>query len=150
MTGGTQMPEVANQMHIFVPMLVVVALTFVAFIRMGGARGRAVKEGQDPDFYKAHLGEPEPEYATAATRHYDNLFEMPTIFYAACLTAYVLGAVTGWVLAFAWGYVAGRVIQSAVHMTYNNPMHRGLGFTVSVLFMVALWVNLALSIFAGL
>ena len=142
------MSEVANQTSIFLPMLVVVLITFIVFFRMGQARGKAVKEGHDPNFYRAHLGEPEPEFATAATRHYDNMFEMPTLFYAACLTAFMLGAVSMWTLILAWGYVAGRVVQSAVHMTYNNPMHRGMGFTFSVLFMLALWINLALAIFA--
>lgn len=140
----------ANQAAIFVPMLVIVALTFVAFLRMGAARGRAVKEGQDPAFYRAHLGTPEPEYATAAVRHWDNLFELPTLFYAACLTAYVLNAVTGWVLAFAWGWVAARLVQSAVHLTYNNPTHRGLGFVAGVLFLAALWVTLGIAVFARL
>jgi hypothetical protein len=139
-----------NQTTVFIPMLVVVALTFVAFVRMAAARGKAVKEGQDPAFYRAHLGAPEPEYATAAVRHYGNLFELPTLFYAACLTAFVLGAVSGWVLIFAWGYVAARVIQSAVHMSYNNPSHRGGGFILGVLFMLALWVDLAMAICAKL
>ena len=39
------MPEVANQMHIFLPMLVVVLITFVAFFRMGAARAAAVQVG---------------------------------------------------------------------------------------------------------
>jgi hypothetical protein len=140
----------ANQATVFVPMMVVVALTFVAFIRMAMARGKAVKEGQDPAFYRAHLGTPEPEYATAAVRHYGNLFELPTLFYAACLTAFVLGAVNLWVLVFAWGYTAARIVQSAVHMTYNNPSHRGGGFILGMLFMLALWVNLGMAVCAKL
>lgn len=144
------MPEVVNPVSIFVPMLVVVLLTFVAFIRMGAARGKAVKEGQDPDFYRAHLGDPEPEYATAAVRHFGNMFEMPTLFYAGCVTAFVLEAVSGWVLFFAWGFVIGRLVQSAVHLTYNVPGHRGMGFIFSVLFMLALWINLAMAVFARL
>lgn len=136
----------ANQAAIFVPMLVVVALTFVAFVRMAAARGAAVKAGQDPNFYRAHLGTPEPEFATAAVRHYGNLFELPTLFYAGCLTAFLLGAVSGWLLVFAWGYVVARLIQSAVHMTYNNPSHRGGGFVLGAVFMAALWIDLAIAI----
>lgn len=142
------MPEAINQVSIFLPMLLVGLLTFVAFARMGAARAKAVKEGQDPDYYRAHLGEPEPEYATAAVRHYGNMFELPTLFYATCLMAFVLNAVSGWTLIFAWAYVAGRLIQSAVHMSYNNPSHRGLGFVLSALCMLALWVNVAMSVFA--
>jgi hypothetical protein len=144
------MATAVNPIGIFVPMLVVVALTFVAFIRMAAARGAAVKGGQDPNYYRAHLGTPEPEATVAAVRHYGNLLELPVLFYAACVTAFVLNAVSGWTLAFAWGYVAARVLQSAVHMTYNNPSHRGLGFVLGVLFMLALWINIALSIFGRL
>jgi hypothetical protein len=139
--------DTTNQVSIFLPMLVVVALTFVAFARMAAARGRAVKEGQDPTYYRAHLGTPEPEYAVTAVRHYGNLFEMPTLLYAACITAFVLGAVNTWVLVFAWGYVAARLVQSAIHMTSNNPTHRGFGFVIGVVFMLALWVTLAIAIF---
>ena len=144
------MPNAANPASIFVPMLVIVALTFVAFIRMAAARGAAVKGGHDPAYYRAHIGTPEPEATVAAVRHYGNLFELPTLFYAGCLTAFVLGAITPWLLVFAWGYVAARLVQSAVHMTYNNPSHRGLGFVLGMVFMIALWVNLALAICARL
>lgn len=135
-----------NPVSILVPMLVVVALTFIAFVKMGAARGAAVKAGQDPNFYRAHIGTPEPEAATAAVRHWDNLFELPTLFYAACITAFALNAVSLWTLVFAWGWVVARLIQSAVHMTYNNPSHRGGGFVLGVLCMAALWINLGLSI----
>ncbi|MBW8784133.1 MAG: MAPEG family protein [Novosphingobium sp.] len=139
-----------NPVTIFLPMLVIVALTFVAFVRMAVTRTAAVKAGHDPAYYRAHLGPPEPELTVAAVRHYGNLFELPTIFYAACLTAFVLDAVNGWVLGFAWVYVAARLAQSAVHLTSNNPSHRGGAFALGVVAMLALWVTLALAIFARL
>jgi len=139
-----------NQVAIFVPMLVVVALTFVAFLKMGAARGAAVKGGHDPNYYRAHLGTPEPEPTVAAVRHYGNLFELPTLFYAACLPAFVLGVVSTWVLVFAWGYAVARLVQSAVHLTYNNPGHRGGAFVLGMLFMLALWVTLGLAIVSKL
>jgi hypothetical protein len=142
--------DAANPTVIFVPMLVVLALTFVAFVRMAAGRGRAVKGGHDPAYYKAQLGTPEPEFTVVGVRHYGNLFELPTVFYAACLTAYVLDAVSGWALGFAWAYVVFRLVQSAVHMTYNNPSHRGMAFVLGVLAMLGLWVTLALAICARL
>lgn len=142
--GELPMP-VTNQTAIFLPMLVVVALTFVAFIRMAAARG-AVARTMDMNFYRAHQGGAEPESAVVAVRHYGNLFELPTLFYAACITAFVLGAVAPWTLRFAWAYVAFRLVQSAVHLTYNNPGHRGIAFVLSVVAMLALWVQLGLAI----
>lgn len=138
-----------NPTLIFLPMLVVVALTFVAFVRMAVARTGIIKS-MDPDYYRAHIGPPEPESARAAVRHYDNLFELPTLFYAGCLSAFVLGGVTGWTLAFAWGYVAARLAQSLVHMTYNHVGHRALAFLVGIVFVFALWANVAVSVIVNL
>ena len=140
----------ANSASILVPMLAVVLLTFIAFIRMAAARGAAVRAGHDPNYYKAHLGAPEPEATVVAVRHYGNMFEMPTLFYAACLTAFVLPVVSTWTLAFAWAYVAARSLQSAIHMTSNNTSQRGGAFVVGALFMLALWVNLAMAILGRL
>jgi hypothetical protein len=138
----------ANPVGIFVPMPFVVLLTFVAVVRMASGRAAAMKQGQDPNYYKAHLGRAEPEATIVAVRHYNNMFEMPTLFYAGCLTAFVLGTVTIWTLAFAWGYAVFRLIQSAIHLAHNNPAHRGGAFMVGVVFMLALWINIALGIFA--
>lgn len=139
----------ANTVSILVPMLVVVALTFVAFINMAAKRGGAMKV-MNADYYRAHQGGQEPEAAAAAVRHFNILFEVPVLFYAACLTAYVLGAVAQWTLIFAWAFVAVRLVQSAVHMTYNNPAHRGGAFVVSMLALIALWVNVGMAVFARL
>lgn len=144
------MPEAQQPLAIFLPMLVIVALTFIAFFKMAVARGAAVKGGQDPAYYRAHIGDPEPEATRAAVRHWDNLFEMPTVFYAACITAFVVGAVTGWMLIFAWAFTIGRLVQSLVHMSYNNPGHRGIAFSLSALALLAMWVDLALIIIGKL
>ena len=139
-----------NPASILVPMLAIVLLTFIGFIRMAMMRGAAVKAGHDPNYYKAHLGTPEPEATVAAVRHYGNLFELPTIFYAACLTAFVLPAVGMWTLIFAWVYVAARYVQSLIHLTSNNTSQRGGAFVLGVVCTIALWVNIGLAIFAKL
>lgn len=144
------MPHSINPVSIFVPMLVIVALTFVAFLRMAIARAAAIKAGQDPDYYRSHLGGSEPEATVVAVRHYGNLLELPVLFYAACLTAYALAAVGGWTLVFAWAYTAARLVQSFIHMSYNNPAHRGLGFVLGVFCLLALWINLGLAVLARL
>jgi hypothetical protein len=142
------MPETVNQACIFVPMLVVVALTFVAFFAMGAARAGAIKAGVNPDFYRAQIGDSEPEAIRSKVRHYNNLLEAPVLFYAACLTAFVLGSVSQWTVWFAWGFVVLRVVQSFVHLTYNNPAHRGLAFALGMLFVLAMWVNIGIEIAA--
>lgn len=142
------MPETISQAYIFVPMLVVVLLTYIAMFRMVAARSKAMKEGTPMTYYRAHLGEPEPEYARAAARHLDNLLEGPTLFYAACLTAFVLSAVGFWTIVFAWSYVLFRVIQSVVHMTSNKVVFRGTAYSLGMLSLAALWINIGMTVFA--
>lgn len=141
--------DATNQATILLPMLVVAALTFIAFIRMAAARGKVAGQ-MDPAFYRAQLGGHEPEAAVVAVRHYHNLLELPTVVYAGILTAYVLAAVGSWTLVFAWGYAAARLLQSAIHLTYNNPVHRGLAFVLGVVFALALWINVGMAILARL
>ncbi len=142
------MPD-SQSLKIFLPVLLVVAVTFIGFIKMAIERTKAVKGGQNPDFYKVYLGDPEPEKTRAAVRHWDNLFELPTVFYAGCLTAYVLSAVSPTVLVCAWIFAVGRAVQSLVHVTYNNPNHRGGAFTLSFLGLMVMWGALAAHIIAA-
>ena len=139
-----------NPVSIFVPLLVIVILTVIAFVCMLMARISAMKAGQDPSFYRAYQGNPEPEAAAVAARHYSNLMELPTVYYAGCLATFALGAVGFWSLVFAWGYAVARVIQSLVHLTSNNGKQRGLSFTIGLAFVIALWANVALVVFAKL
>lgn len=139
----------ANQTAILVPMLVVVALTFVGFIRMLVGRAAAIPT-MNPDFYRAYQGGTEPMATAVAVRHYGNLTELPTLFYAGAITAYALQAVGQWTLILAWVFVALRLVQSAVHLTYNRPAHRGMAFVFSALALFALWVNVGLVIAARL
>jgi hypothetical protein len=134
-----------NQKLVLVPMLVVVALTFVGFLRLLAMRAAAAKV-MDPAFYRTYLGAAEPEPAHIAARHWNNLFELPTVYYAACLTAFMLGAVSTGVLICAWGFAVGRVVQSAVHLTSNVPGARGGAFVIAALFLLALWVQLGVVI----
>jgi hypothetical protein len=138
----------ANPASILVPMLVVVLLTFLAVIRMGSGRAAAMKSGMDARYYKTYTGGQEPEPTIVGVRHYHNLLELPTVFYPACLAAFALGAVGMWTLVFAWGYVVCRLVQSAVHLGPNNPAYRGAAFMLGVVFVLALWINVGLAIFA--
>jgi hypothetical protein len=144
----SHMVALVNPATIFLPVLAVVALTFVGLVRMGMGRAAAIRGGHPPRYYRAQIGEPEPEATVVAVRHWSNLFELPTLFYAACVVAYVLNAVNGVVLGLAWAYVAARLVQSAVHLTYNNPAHRGLAFMIGAFCVFALWVVMGLAIFA--
>ena len=85
-----------------------------------------------------------PARALAAARHYDNLFQVPLLFYLACVTSLAMGL--NGPVALAWGFVALRVVHGLIHMGYNNVMHRFIAFMASNLLLVAIWVVIALQL----
>ena len=131
------------------PMLAMVLLTFAVLVVLFRSRVRMVREGLAPvSYFRTFQGSLEPDYAVKPARHFVNLFEAPTLFYAGCLAAMVVG-VTGWgVLAVAWGYVAARVIHAGVHLGGNRVRHRMRAYFISWLLLIGLWVYVALAVAA--
>jgi hypothetical protein len=145
------MTPAIGQATIFLPVLAMVALTAFAFLRLAIVRVRTARRREVKlSYYRAFQGPPEPEQAAATARHYNNLFEAPLLFYVGCVVAFELGTVTPLVLALAWGYVVARTIQSAIHLGSNDVRKRAYAFFAGWLFLAALWLRLAVSLFGQL
>ena len=132
---------------ILYPVVALAALTFAVgirmyFVRVGAARARRVRVG---DF---RLGESPnvPADVALPNRNFMNLFEMPVLFYVACIIFFVTNTVDGLALGLAWLYVALRVAHSVVHLTYNNVIHRLAAFAASTIVLLLLWVRLVVSL----
>src|SRR5258705_11662263 len=63
--------------------------------------------------------------------NYNHLFEQPTLFYAVAISLAVLGDQSTISLAFAWGYVAIRVVHSLVQATWTRIQVRFALFALS-------------------
>ncbi|HUQ12584.1 MAG TPA: MAPEG family protein [Steroidobacteraceae bacterium] len=132
------------ELRLVYPMLAMVLLTFVVLITLFRSRVRMIREGHAPvSYFRTFQGSQEPDYAIKPARHFANLFEAPTLFYAACVTAMVVG-VTGWgVLALAWGYVAMRCLHARIHLGGNRVRHRLRVYFAGWLILLAMWVYIA-------
>ncbi len=138
-----------KQALIFMPMLAVATLTIIGFFRMVAVRLRSIRARATPlKYYVAFQNGAEPEHVAVVVRHYANLFEGPVLFYAACISVYVLGAVTTPIYLTAWAYAVCRIAQSTIHLTYNNVRHRAYAFLLGWLAMTALWIQIAIGMFA--
>ena len=68
-------PQV-GQAAIFLPLMAIVALSVLGFVRLLTLRVRATKDrAVKLSYFRAFQGEGEPEISAAAARHYNNLFE---------------------------------------------------------------------------
>jgi hypothetical protein len=120
-------------------------LLLIPIARVGAARrGQVVAN----DF---RFGESSrvPQAVSIPNRNYMNLLEAPVLFYVVCLLIYVAGLSSATVLYLAWGYVGLRIVHSAIHLTYNNVIHRLTVFALSNAVLVALWVFSALNVGAN-
>ena len=67
-------------------MFAMVLLTATVLVIMFRSRVRAIREkALTSAYFRILSGRHEPEYAVKPARHFINLFEAPTLFYAACL-----------------------------------------------------------------
>ena|SRR5665213_1794852 len=130
-----------QQSLIFAPMGVLGFLTFavlglIPIRRFAASRAGQVK-AQDFEFGESAQV---PGHVAIPNRNYMNLLELPSLFYAGCLMFYVTGKVDAVVLTVAWTYVALRIVHSAIHLTYNNVMHRLIPFATSNFVLLAFWI----------
>lgn len=127
-----------NGEAIFWPVLVQMLLTFVIYGVVSSRRVAAIKAGQaKPSDYRVPIVEPEAS-ATAA-RSLINQFELPVLFYAACILLFVLGAAGPAAVAAAWGFALARIGHAYVHVTSNRLRLRRPLFVTSFAFAFILW-----------
>ena len=128
------------------PMFTLIALTILVGFITVKARLKAVKTQElNSQYFALMQGQKPPESIIKTTRCFNNLFELPTLFYAACLLSIIARHDSYVILVLAWLFVIARLLQAYIHLTYNNVKHRMYAFGASVISVTALWVYLVLN-----
>ena len=137
-----------KDMSILKPVLAMVLLTVAVMFLMAKERYGAVKRSEvkqvDPGIRPVWTGK-----AGQVSNAYHNLLEQPVLFYAVVAFAMLTDAADWEMQALAWVYLACRMVQAAVHVTYNKIAHRFLAFLGGTVALIAMWVNLALHVLLG-
>ena len=129
----------------FYPMASMVLLTFVVGLVAARARFAGVRSGEIRlKYFKLMQGQDVPDRVTVTTRCFNNMFEVPVLFYVACTLSISLGVEGLSGLVLAWLFVALRYAQALIHLTSNHFFHRMLAFWAAFVCVVLLWMNLVL------
>jgi len=129
------------------PMAAMVLLTFIVLIRMFLGRVRAVRAGEaDAGYYKTYQEGREPREVAQLSRHLVNMFESPTLFYAACIAGMVIGENATILAALAWVYVAMRAVHAYVHTGSNRLPPRIKIYFSSWLVLLGMWGTLVFGV----
>lgn len=128
---------------IFAPMLVMVGITLLVWLRLYQVRLREMRVRHIAPQALDSRSQTAALHDTRAADNFSNLFELPVIFYVALLVAHATGNTGNTVLVLAWLFVALRALHSLIHCTYNRVMHRFTAYLLSTLTLWALWALLA-------
>lgn len=130
---------------IFWPVMAQVLLTYVIYLTVSGRRVSAVKAGtaKPSDFRVPSI---EPELSATAARNLSNQFELPVLFFAACLSLFVTGGAGLAAIVAAWAFVLARAAHAYVHLTSNRLRIRRPLFIVSLTINFVQWLLLAIHI----
>ena len=134
-----------NPVHIFFPIVAMVALVVFVVVRLGRSRVRAVRKRDiSVGFFELYQGSEEPEELRALSRHFANLFELPILFYVACIVAYVSVQVDLWLVLLTWLFVVSRYVHSYIHLTSNIVIQRGRVYGIGLAVLVLMWLTLTI------
>ena len=130
--------------RLLAPLCAMVLLTFLVWVWMYATRlTKIAKSGKDPQILA------DEAKATALLKdvvnpsdNFENLFEMPVLFYAAILTLVASGQGDLTFVAAAWAFVALRGVHSLIHCTYNRIVHRFAAYALSSLVLWAMWARI--------
>ena len=141
-----------NPNWIFVPLLAQVALTALVWAHLYWTRlGYVAREGIDPqaladdDALRRRLAA-----VCAPSDNFINQFELPVLFYAAVLTAFVTRHVDTVLVTLAAAFVALRALHTLIHLSTNRVTHRFAAYVAGSLVLWGLWTVLGLRLLGGL
>jgi len=122
-------------------MFMLVILTTVIMVLTARVRIGSVRSGEvPPSYYSLMQGHEVPEFVLKTTRNFNNLFEVPTLFYAGGAVYLALEQTAQLPVICAWIFVAARVLHSIIHLSYNNVLHRLTVFAAGNLSVLVMWL----------
>lgn len=125
-------------------------LTLVVMLRLGFSRYTAIHDGSVSIKYFRTFNEGhQPERLHLLSRHMQNHFEIPPLFYAGILFSYVSGSVDLLSVVLAWLFFFTRCAHSFIHLGANNVSARFFTFGLSLAFLAGIWGSLLVSLLSA-
>lgn len=133
------------------PLLAMAAITFVLMFGMVITRRRAVMEKQtDPkDLLVRGGSNPWPPQAAQFSDAYQNALELPVLFYAVIILAFITRQADYVFVVLAWLFVLCRAVQAYVHTTSNTRKYRSYAFRAGAFALVVMWAWFAIRLLSA-
>jgi len=137
-----------TQSAIFGPFFATMGLTLAVWIYLYAKRIPFIRSLGDVDLsVPGELARLSPASVSNPSDNFENLFEMPVLFYALSLYLFVTGQVDGAYVAAGWIFAGFRALHSAVHCTFNHVLTRFWLYCASCLALFTMLGRAALAHF---
>src|SRR6202023_834475 len=131
---------------VLLPVFVLVGLTFVLLLWMGGARRQALVGG-GTQIRDVALVQPNcPPRTPQIGNCFANQFELPLLFYILIALVLPLRHADFVIVLLSWVFVVTRFVHAAIFVSSNDLNRRSLAWFAGVLVLLAMWVYFALKI----
>jgi hypothetical protein len=127
------------------PMMAMAALTFCVGALLFTIRVRAVRSGKVKlKYFRTYNEGVSTALELKASQHFTNLFEIPVLFYVACMLGIFLPVQGNLIIAAAWIFFVSRIAHALAHIGPNRLLPRMISFFVGVFATIAMWATIAL------
>ena len=137
---------------ILIPLIIMVILNlFLVFRLLYMATMYTISKDIHISQFRINEGE-FPDRLRSARQQYQNMFEIPILFYLLCLLHILLNNYNQLDILFAWGFVLFRLVHFFIRLQNQkniNIIQRTLVFIVSLIFLTLGWINFIITSFTS-
>jgi hypothetical protein len=134
----------AEPRALLAPVFAMALLTAAVWTAMVLVRNISVMRGvASTRYYEAYRGDMPPDWIERPARTFNNLMQVPTLFYVACVFMVALHRIDPAAVALAWLFVAIRSVHAIVYIVWNRVSLRFATFTASCITLAVLWARFA-------
>jgi len=127
------------------PMLGLFALTALVWLLMVVVRNVSVMRGlTSVRYYVDYTSHTPREQIERPARAFNNLMQVPTLFYVVCMLGLITEDVDAAQVTLAWIYVAARGVHAIVYIGWNRVQWRFACWAASCIALGVIWVRFAL------
>jgi hypothetical protein len=125
---------------LFLPAMAMVAIIFLAWLRMYQLRfAEMARRKIDPQSIALSAQKDAGLADTRGADNFNNQFQLPILFLLALVVAHSSNQLSMPFLVLAWGFVATRLVHAVIQWTYNRVVHRFVVYAAGGLVLWTMW-----------
>jgi hypothetical protein len=128
------------------PVVTLFALTALVWLLMVAVRNGAILRGAaHVRYYHAYSSDIPDERIERPARTFNNLMQVPTLFYVVCLLMLVTGVADRAQLLLGWVFAATRAVHAVIYVGLNRVPYRFAAYFAGCITLGVIWVRFAMA-----